>query len=75
MKKLFIFLLTLICIPSVAAYESYITSGGYRTVLNIEVNWDYIEQLSTDTDKKIINKSKKKTAKNTPLHPLILLQK
>ena len=73
MKKLFIFLLTLICIPSVAAYESYITSGGYKTVLNIEVNWDYIEQLSTDTDKKIITKSKKKTAKkHNPPSPYIV---
>ena len=73
MKKLFIFLLTLICIPSVAAYESYITRGGYKTVPNVEVNWDYIEQLSTDTDKKIITKSKKKTAKkHTPSSPYIV---
>ena len=76
MKKLFIFLLTLICIPSVAAYEKYITSGGYRSVLNIEVNWDYIEQLSTDTDKKIITKSKKKTAKkHTPSSPYNIITK
>jgi len=76
MKKLFIFLLTFICIPSVAAYESYITSGGYRTVPNVEVNWNYIEQLSTDTDKKIITKSKKKTAKkHTPLSPYNIITK
>ena len=76
MKKLFIFLLTLICIPSVAAYESYITRGGYKTVPNVEVNWNYIEQLSTDTDKKIITKSKKKTAKkHTPLSPYNIITK
>ena len=46
MKKLFIFLFTLICVPSVSAYESYITSGGYKAMLNVEVNWGYIEQLS-----------------------------
>ena len=68
MKKLFIFLLTFICIPSLAAYESYITSRGYKTVSSVEVNWNYIEQLSTDTYTKIITKSKKKTAKkpNSP---------
>ena len=73
MKKLFIFLLTFICIPSVAAYESYITSSGYKTVESVEVNWNYIEQLSTDTDKKIITKSKKKTAKkHNPPSPYII---
>ena len=76
MKKLFIFLLTLICIPSVAAYESYITSGGYKTVPSVEVNWNYIEQLSTDTDKKIITKSKKKTAKkHNPSSPYNIVTK
>ena len=76
MKKLFIFLLTFICIPSVAAYESYITSSGYKTVSSVEVNWNYIEQLSTDTYEKIIIKSKKKTAKKrNPSSPYNIVTK
>ena len=61
------------CIPSLAAYEPYITSGGYKAVPNVEVNWNYIEQLSADTSKKIITKSKKKTVKkHNPSSPYIV---